>query len=49
MGMVDKVVGGDGQRTIVAVEMQDNRDSGNRDTRRWIQRRGRRGTGKIRD
>ena len=36
MGMAEKVRGGDGRRTIVATEIWDNRDSGDRDTGKWI-------------
>ena len=36
MGMVDKVGGGNGRRTIVVVEMRENGDSGERDSDRWI-------------
>ena len=36
--MEDKVGGGDGHQTIVAVEMQYNGDSGYIDTGRWIPR-----------
>ena len=47
--MVDKVVGGDGRRKILAVEMGDNGYNGDGDTGRWIQRRRIRGTGDKRD
>ena len=49
MGMADKVRGRDGQQKIVAMEMSDNRDRGDRDTGRWIRRRRRRRTGDRRD
>ena len=55
MGMAEKVGGGDGWRTIAAVEMRDSgesRDSGDssdRDTGIWIRWRRRRGRGDRRD
>ena len=45
MGMEDKVGGGDDRQAVVTVEMQDNKDSGNRDTVMWIWRQRRRERG----
>ena len=43
--MEDKVGGGDDRQAVVTVEMQDNKDSGNRDTVMWIWRQRRRERG----
>ena len=50
VGIADKVRGGDGRQTIVAVEMRDNGDIEDGDAGKWIWRQRRRhGMSNIRD